>query len=152
MYALIKEGVVSKYPYSVTDAKRDNPNVSFPPNPDDETMSSFGVMRVFFSAQPSVTDTQVLEEGLPVFDTAANRWTQVWSVRDMSAEELQQRTDSQAAQIRAQRNELLSQSDWTQLADTPTDKALWAAYRQELRDVTSQAGFPWDVQWPVAPA
>ena len=31
----------------------------------------------------------------------------------------------------------------------PVDKAAWAAYRQELRDITAQAGFPWNVQWPA---
>lgn len=51
----------------------------------------------------------------------------------------------------AERNHLLSISDWTQLPDAPTDKAAWASYRQALRDVTSQAGFPDDVTWPTKP-
>jgi len=42
-------------------------------------------------------------------------------------------------------------SDQTQLADSTADKPLWAAYRQELRDVTAQAGFPWDITWPEQP-
>lgn len=57
----------------------------------------------------------------------------------------------QAASQRAFRNTLLSETDWTQVADAPVDKAAWAAYRQQLRDVTSQAGFPWDIQWPAKP-
>lgn len=32
-----------------------------------------------------------------------------------------------------------------------TNKTAWAAYRQALRDILSQAGFPWDIQWPVEP-
>lgn len=55
------------------------------------------------------------------------------------------------AAIRTQRNDLLSKSDWTQIADSTADKAAWATYRQELRDVTAQAGFPWNVTWPVEP-
>lgn len=53
--------------------------------------------------------------------------------------------------IRQKRNELLVASDWTQVADAPVDKAVWATYRQELRDVTSQASFPNEVTWPVPP-
>ena len=49
-----------------------------------------------------------------------------------------QATDETIAQvIRAWRNEELKQSDWTQVADAPVDKKLWATYRQELRDMTS---------------
>ena len=57
----------------------------------------------------------------------------------------------QAANVRHTRNEKLKACDWTQVADAPVDKAVWAVYRQALRDVTAQAGFPWAVDWPVAP-
>jgi len=57
----------------------------------------------------------------------------------------------QAKAIRDQRNSKLAACDWTQLADAPVDDLVWAAYRQALRDVTAQAGFPWNVTWPVEP-
>jgi hypothetical protein len=57
----------------------------------------------------------------------------------------------QAAAIRDKRQRLLVNSDWTQLADSPADKAAWAIYRQALRDISTQPGFPWAVDWPVAP-
>ena len=56
-----------------------------------------------------------------------------------------------ATQARTQRDALLSQSDWTQGADAPVDQAAWATYRQALRDVPSQAGFPENINWPTAP-
>ena len=56
-----------------------------------------------------------------------------------------------AANVRQQRNDKLKDSDWTQLADSPVDKAAWAAYRQALRDITAQAGFPWTIDWPAQP-
>jgi len=56
-----------------------------------------------------------------------------------------------AAQARSQRDALLSQSDWTQVPDAPVDQAAWAEYRQALRDVPQQAGFPDDVTWPTKP-
>jgi hypothetical protein len=57
----------------------------------------------------------------------------------------------QATSVRSSRTEKLKDSDWTQLADSTVDKAAWATYRTALRDVPTQAGFPWTIDWPVAP-
>jgi len=57
----------------------------------------------------------------------------------------------QAKSVRTQRGEKLKECDWTQVADAPVDKEAWAAYRQALRDISTQAGFPWEVTWPDAP-
>jgi hypothetical protein len=54
-------------------------------------------------------------------------------------------------QARAERNRLLAASDWTQLPDAPVDQASWATYRQALRDITAQQGFPENVIWPTPP-
>ena len=56
-----------------------------------------------------------------------------------------------AEQVRAERDALLAACDWTQVADAPVDQAAWAVYRQALRDVTTQAGFPTNIVWPVKP-
>lgn len=52
---------------------------------------------------------------------------------------------------RAKRGALLTACDWTQVADAPVDQAAWRAYRQALRDVPEQPGFPYNIDWPVAP-
>jgi hypothetical protein len=57
----------------------------------------------------------------------------------------------QSASVRTSRNDKLAACDWTQLADSTADKTVWATYRQSLRDVTAQDGFPWNVTWPEAP-
>jgi hypothetical protein len=57
-----------------------------------------------------------------------------------------------AQDARAERDRLLAASDWTQVADAPVDAAAWATYRQALRDVPQQAGFPDNITWPEAPA
>ena len=57
----------------------------------------------------------------------------------------------QAKSVRATRGDKLADSDWTQVADAPVDKAVWATYRQALRDVTAQSGFPWTITWPDEP-
>lgn len=56
--------------------------------------------------------------------------------------------------VSSKRQKLLSSSDWTQIPDNPLtseQKALWAQYRQELRDITSQEGYPFSVIWPTKP-
>lgn len=57
----------------------------------------------------------------------------------------------QATYVRNNRNEKLADCDWTQLADSTADKAAWAIYRQALRDVPLQTGFPWLIEWPTQP-
>lgn len=52
--------------------------------------------------------------------------------------------------VRAQRNALLADCDWTQLPDAPVNAAEWAAYRQDLRDITEQAD-PLNIAWPTLP-
>jgi hypothetical protein len=57
-------------------------------------------------------------------------------------------------QIKVKRDELLYASDWTQIPNNPlTTQAqeAWATYRQELRDVTAQSGYPFNVTFPIAP-
>jgi hypothetical protein len=53
--------------------------------------------------------------------------------------------------IRQERSTKLKECDWTQLADNPVNKETWATYRQSLRDVPSQEGFPWTITWPTQP-
>lgn len=149
MHALIENGAVKQYPYSFWQLKADNPLTSFHAQATDEMLSAFGVERVFFATPPELTNTQVLIEGTPIF--ADNRWTQVWTVRDMTAEEVANHNDAQSTSVRSERNEKLSATDWTQVADAPVDKAAWATYRQALRNVPTQSGFPWTVTWPDAP-
>lgn len=55
------------------------------------------------------------------------------------------------AAMREERNSRLTASDWTQVADAPVDQTAWATYRQALRDVPSQGGFPENIDWPAVP-
>ena len=57
-------------------------------------------------------------------------------------------------EVKLNRNRLLYQSDWTQLPNSPLDaakKQQWADYRQQLRDITTQSGYPFNVVWPTQP-
>jgi hypothetical protein len=56
--------------------------------------------------------------------------------------------------VREDRDYALSKCDWTQAQDAPLtaeQKAEWVTYRQALRDIPSQEGFPWNVIWPTTP-
>ena len=77
-------------------------------------------------------------------------WAYTVTVEDKTAEDIAADVASKSAQVRAQRNRLLADSDWTQVLDSPVDKEAWAAYRQALRDLPEQEGFP-EVEFPHDP-
>ena len=60
-------------------------------------------------------------------------------------------TESEA---REKRDKLLAETDWTQLPDSPLSEDLreaYRVYRQALRDIPSQEGFPASIVWPDPP-
>ena len=60
-----------------------------------------------------------------------------------------------ANHVRAARNAVLKSSDWRVMSDSPlsnSKKAEWQTFRQALRDITAQSGFPTDVTWPSKPS
>jgi len=88
---------------------------------------------------PVFTD-RAASEGQPA-QTAAEQETAYKAMKDAE----------QATSVRNQRTQLLKDCDWTQIADSTADKTAWATYRQALRDITTQAGFPWTIIWPTQP-
>ena len=98
-------------------------------------------------AQPTRYQT-AFQDGVEQID---GKWYTKYSVADMDADAIAAKDAEQAKAVRADRNQKLKDTDWTQVADAPVDKAAWAAYRQSLRDISAQAGFPWEVTWPVEP-
>lgn len=73
------------------------------------------------------------------------QWVMVWEVIPIPEPEM-------SVKVRSERNTRLAACDWTQIADSSADKSAWAIYRQELRDITKQSGFPWNVMWPTQPS
>jgi hypothetical protein len=152
MYILAPNQVAKTYPYSIGELRRDNPATSFPKKPSDAMLASWGVYPVFNVGSPAFNHaTQNLSEGDPVL--VGGQWQQTWVVTDATSEEVTQRATQHADDMRNKRNQLLSNSDWTQVADAPVNAAAWAAYRQALRDITAHANFPYllDTDWPAKP-
>lgn len=114
-----------------------------------EILDNLGADVVFEGPQASPTRYQVaFADGV---EQIGGKWYTKYSVSDMDQEAKDALDTTQAAAMRKQRDEKLAECDWTQVADAPVNKAAWATYRQALRDVTAQSGFPWTVEWPSKP-
>lgn len=86
----------------------------------------------------------------PIFTDYTKEDGTVVTAEQQELEYKSRKDDEQAKNIRSQRNRLIAESDWTQARDVvlPND-AEYLAYRQALRDVPAQEGFPWNVVWPT---
>ena len=88
----------------------------------------------------------------PTFtDTPATDTTPAQTAAEQEAAYKASKDAEQAKSVRTSRNDKLKECDWTQITDSTADKTAWATYRQALRDITTQAGFPWTITWPDAP-
>lgn len=149
--------ITFEYPISEIEIRTKFPNVSFP----EIFVCPENYAFVFSVPQPEYDSvTQYVTESAPVL-TTKNTWEQQWQLIKKYATQTEEdaaisehataQIDELSASLRQQRNNLLSESDWTQVLDAPVDRAAWAAYRQQLRDVTSQPGFPHAITWPQKP-
>ena len=94
------------------------------------------------TAPPTITDSQLAK-----WDGSG------WVVENIPVVEPDPEPEPIAPEVlaRGKRDGLLITSDWTQVDDSPVDKSAWATYRQLLRDVPTQAGFPNTISWPTEP-
>lgn len=152
MYALLKDNKIEKYPYSIHDLRQDFPNTLFPKRIEDiGNLDSFGVVVINPAERPAYDESvEYLEIGTP--ELVDGVWTQKWDIVAFTSQQLEARENSAAAGARERRNILLTESDWTQLPDSPVDTASWGIYRQALRDISSQEGFPFNINWPEKPS
>ena len=90
LYAKIVDNAVSKYPYSINDLKKDNPNISFPKKTMslEHIRSNYGVVEVTEVGLPS-SDTHNIEEGDPT--KVDGSWTQTWNQTQKTTDELNER-------------------------------------------------------------
>ena len=149
--AFVDNNKIIKYPIGRIELKRKFPNVSFVEPLEQNDLLPFGVVVVRATPQPQFDyKTQKLEEGDPSLSESG--WEQSWQVTPLSEEERAKIDNNKAVSVREQRNRLLTNTDWTQLADSTANAADWATYRQALRDLPSTDGFPHNVTWPTQPS
>lgn len=146
IYARVEDSVVVEYPLYQGEIRARFPNSSFPIpfSPPD------GYELVADAAPPLVDHTEKIEEGQPRLVNGV--WTRTWLTKPASQIEIDSRLEAKAQAVRAERDRRLRDSDWTQFSDAVVDAVSWAAYRQALRDVPSQPGFPMQTSWPEPPS
>ena len=138
-----------------------HPNTSFPPQLTEQLLNSYNADVVFEGPQAQPDMYQVaFRDGVEQID---GKWYTKYilgpvftdneeaTAVEQEAAYKAMKDAEQAKSVRTTRGEKLKDSDWTQAADAPVNKAAWATYRQALRDISSQAGFPWAIIWPTQP-
>lgn len=151
MYVKVKNGLVETFPYGIRELMQDNPNTSFPDKVSDEFLEQYNIypVRPTEIPQPFNNITQNAAPSDPIL--LKGKWIQDWKITNATDEEVEQRLGDLKQNARATRNQLLAETDWMALSDV-TMTAEMAAYRQALRDITSQAGYPTNIVWPTKPA
>ena len=131
----------SVVPYSMWDLRNDNPNTSFPSEMSNSSLELWSVYPcVEGYAPPTGECEQLVRSSISKVDGV---WTQNFIVERWPLDQAEN-------YVREKRNHLLSETDWMALSDVVMTEQ-WATYRQQLRDVTSQQSFPYDVVWPTKP-
>jgi hypothetical protein len=132
-----------------------------------EIMETLGVDPVFEGpqAQPTTPYEFSMRQGVkeiggkwftnyvlgPIFSEYTDSQGTIHTIQEQESEYKSKKDLERANMIRNQRNQLLKDSDWTQVLDAPINRNLWAEYRQQLRNVPNQPGFPWNIVWPEQP-
>jgi len=142
LYLKLTQGVPAVY--SLEQLRADNPNTSFPEIMPLGLLADYGV---FEYTRPNVPSVDRMVERVVDGDflqASDGAWQLAYQTEQLP-------TDEAEANVRGRRAGLLAECDWTQVDDAPVDKTVWAVYRQELRDIPDQSGFPYNVNWPAAP-
>ena len=150
MYVKIKDNNIERYPYSLSDFRREFPNISIPDEIPINLQIELGVFKVRSIPRPN-SEIDDYIESYPINNFGF--WEQSWVARQLSPIELAERIEKKWEQVRELRDQILAETDQTQLPDRPIDEDLrlaYADYRQSLRDITLQTD-PFNIEWPERP-
>ena len=141
-----------------------HPNTSMPQQLSEELLNDFGADVVFEGAQATGGTVYQYSQAQGVEQIDGKWYTKyvlgpIFTDGETTAAQQQAayqaaKDADQAKSVRATRDSKLAESDWRVIKAAETSTTLdsaWATYRQALRDVTSQSGFPWTITWPDAP-
>ena len=150
-YIHAENSIVIEYPYSIEKMRSDNPQTSFPIEMSAEELAEWGVFAVEEQDPPAFNEqTESIERQPPALVNGV--WVEGWVVVAASAEEIVSRTKQKEKEVKALRNKALANTDYTQLPDYQGSASLQLVYkefRQQLRDLPEQAGFPFNHSWPA---
>lgn len=146
MYIKITNGIPIEY--SITSLRNDNSNVSFPENISNEILEKFDVYPYIIQEKFIINEkTEKIEHDGFIQDKAGN-WVKIWKIVNKSQEEIGSWIAGKQLEVIYKRNLLLAETDFYALRDNTLTPEM-AEYRQSLRDITLQDGFPENVIWPV---
>ena len=140
MHLKLTNGTPAKY--TLGQLRRDNPNTSFPKLIPDVLLASYDV---YPYTRPSVPEYDSLSHRLT--DGSFEQVAVAWSLPYVFEKQPQ---DQAERNIRSRRDGLMQETDWMALSEN-TVASDWATYRQALRDITGQSGFPYEITWPTKP-
>lgn len=127
-------------PYTEAAFRADNPHTVYGKVVPAKHLKAQDVYRVRTLGKPEEpTGKKAVKDNLPTLNEY-NEWVLGWTLVTLNEKE-----------ARDLRDKLLAECDWTQVADAPVDQAAWSDYRQALRDIPQQDGFPKNVVWPTKP-
>ena len=123
-----------------------NKHTSFPRIIDEPLQDQFGIDMIFEGPQKQGPPpySQTYRDGI---ECIKGKWYTKYSIRQQDKEPID---EQRAVGVRLTRDNLIKESDWRAVSDRKLEPA-WKRYRQALRDLTKQEGFPHDVEWPVDP-
>lgn len=124
-------------PYSFAAFRADNKHTVYGATISNRHINAQDVYRVRTLPMPSEVGKKAVAQGLPTLVGA--EWVLDWGLVALSSDE-----------ARALRDELLASTDWTANSDVTMTEEM-TAYRQALRDIPAQDGFPNTVTWPTKP-
>lgn len=152
MFAKVTNGQIDTYPYSIGDLRRDNPRISFPKKISVEMLASYGVHDVNWLPKPEHNAETHFVEYSPTPILQDGAWVYAPTVRELSKEQISERSVSRAGEARIKRDGLLAETDYFALTDVTMDAPM-TTYRQALRDITAHANWPnlADDDWPTKP-
>tara|TARA_R100000781_G_C4023864_1_gene108110 strand:- start:58 stop:522 length:465 start_codon:yes stop_codon:yes gene_type:complete len=126
--------------------RRRHKNTSFSRLLDEKLLDAFDTDIVFEGPQKRDLDpySYTYRDGV---EKRGDKWYTKYSIGKQDKEPIdKQRAES----VRNRRNEELKKCDWRAVSDRELEPE-WKEYRQELRDISKQEGFPYDVKWPTDP-
>jgi len=144
MHLKLTNGTPAKY--TLGQLRRDNPQTSFPKLIPDELLASYGVY-TYTRPKPDEYDNLAWRLIDDEFVNVNGAWMLPYKLEALPLEDAQRN-------IRSRRDSLLAECDWVVIMHTEKGTNIqmeWEVYRQALRDITGQAGFPFSVTWPTKP-
>lgn len=151
MYVKTTDNEIVEYPYSIEQFRADNSTISFPAEISDETLAEHSVYPVGYASAPAYDPTTQRMVASSEPSLVNGNWIITKSIVDKTTEQIANDTATKSEQVRLTRNKRLSETDWSAGTDVTMTTEM-ATYRQALRDLPAQEGFPYSVTWPTKPA